>query len=115
MPWQKFACGRHCEIDGVEGAGPEYETIWAFGSDCGIADLKAIIYANTACNEVGVDTISAGSTIAAAMELYQHGLITDADLAGGPALTWGNAEAIVAWVKRMGDNQGFGAKLEAYA
>ncbi|NLP36321.1 MAG: hypothetical protein GX357_01555, partial [Firmicutes bacterium] len=36
MPWQKFACGRHCEIDGVEGAGPEYETIWAFGSDCGI-------------------------------------------------------------------------------
>jgi len=106
-----IACGRHCEIDGLEGAGPEYETIWAFGSACGISDLKAIIHANTACNDIGVDTISAGSTIAAAMELYQRGIITNAELEDGPALTWGNAEAIVEWVKRMGDKQGFGSLL----
>lgn len=106
-----IACGRYCEVDGIGGGGPEYETLWAFGSDCGISDLKAIIKANNACNEVGVDTISAGATIAAAMELYQRGFIKDADLNGGPALQWGNAEAIVEWVKRMADKEGFGAKL----
>ncbi len=106
-----IACGRYCEIDGVGGGGPEYETVWAFGSDCGISDLKAVIKANNACNEVGVDTISAGATIAAAMELYQRGFVKDADLNGGPALQWGNGEAIVEWVLRMADKEGFGAKL----
>jgi aldehyde:ferredoxin oxidoreductase len=106
-----IACGRYCEVNGVGSGGPEYETIWAFGSDCGVSDLKAIIKANNACNEVGVDTISAGATIAAAMELYQRGFLKDADVEGGPALQWGNAEAIVEWAKRMGDKDGFGAKM----
>jgi aldehyde:ferredoxin oxidoreductase len=106
-----IACGRYCEVDGEEGGGPEYETVWAFGSDCGVSDLKAVIKANNACNEVGVDTISAGATIAAAMELYQRGLVKDADLDGGPVLEWGNGEAIIEWVKRMGQKEGFGAKL----
>jgi aldehyde:ferredoxin oxidoreductase len=106
-----IACGRYCEVDGEEGGGPEYETVWAFGSDCGISDLKAVIKANNACNEVGVDTISAGATIAAAMELYQRGMVKDTDLDGGPSLEWGNGVAIVEWVKRMGDKEGFGAKL----
>jgi len=106
-----IACGRYCEVDGVGGGGPEYETVWAFGSDCGISDLKAVIKANNACNEVGVDTISAGATIAAAMELYQRGFVKDADLNGGPVLQWGNGDAIEEWVKRMADKEGFGAKL----
>jgi aldehyde:ferredoxin oxidoreductase len=105
-----IACGRYCEVDGEAGGGPEYETIWAFGGDCGVSDLKAVIKANNACNEVGVDTISAGATIAAAMELYQRGLVKDEEVTG-PALTWGNGEAVVEWVKRMGDAEGFGAKL----
>lgn len=106
-----IACGRYCKADDIEGCGPEYETIWAYGSDCGVSDLGSIIKANYWCNEIGVDTISAGATIAAAMELYHKGYIKKADLNGGPELVWGNAEAIVEWTKRMADSDGLGAKL----
>lgn len=60
---------------------------------------------------MGVDTISAGATIAAAMELYQRGLVKSDELGGGPALVWGSGEAILEWVKRMGNDSGFGKKL----
>ncbi|OHD17325.1 MAG: aldehyde ferredoxin oxidoreductase [Spirochaetes bacterium GWB1_59_5] len=106
-----IACGRYCEVDDIKGGGPEYETIWAFGSDCGISSLKDIIKANYWCNEYGLDTISAGATLAAAMELYQRGLVKKAELGDGPELTFGNADAIVEWTKRMGKAEGFGAKL----
>jgi len=75
-----IACERYCSVDGEEGGGPEYETVWAYGADCGISDLKAIIRANNVCNEMGLDTISAGATIAAAMELYQRGRIRPEEL-----------------------------------
>jgi len=58
-----------------------------------------------------VDTISAGATIAAAMELYQRGYIKKEDLNGGPELTWGSGEAIIEWTKRMGSAEGLGAKI----
>lgn len=106
-----IACGRYCEVDDIAGPGPEYETVWCYGSDCGVSDLGSIIKANYWCNEVGVDTISAGATIAAAMELYEKGYIKKEDLDGGPELTWGNSEAIIEWTKRMGDAVGLGAKL----
>lgn len=106
-----IACGRYCEVDDIKGAGPEYETIWAFGSDCGISNLGDIIKANYWCNEIGVDTISAGSTIAAAMELYEKGYIKQEELAGGPELKWGTDAAIIEWTKRMGDADGLGAKM----
>ena len=106
-----IACGRYCEVDGIKGEGPEYETIWAFGADCGVSNLPDVIKANYWCNEVGVDTISAGATIAAAMELYQRGYIKKEDLEGGPELAWGNGEAIVEWTKRMGSPAGMGAKI----
>lgn len=106
-----IACGRYCEVDGIEGSGPEYETIWAYGSNCGVSDLESIIKANYWCNEYGLDTISAATTIAAAMELYQKGYIKKEDLGDGPELTWGNAEAIIEWTKRMGQGKGLGAKM----
>lgn len=106
-----IGCGRYCEVDGIEGSGPEYETIWGFGSDCGVSDLGAIIKANYWCNEYGLDTISASSTIAAAMELYEKGYIKKEDLEGGPELVWGNADAIIEWIKLMGQGKGLGEKM----
>lgn len=106
-----IGCGRYCEVDDIKGQGPEYETVWAFGSDCGVSNLGNIIKANYWCNEYGIDTISAGATIAAAMELYQRGLVKDDELAGGPKLEWGNDEAIIEWTKKMGAVDGFGAKM----
>jgi aldehyde:ferredoxin oxidoreductase len=76
-----------------------------------VDDLTAVIKANRWCNEYGLDTISAGSTIACAMELYQKGILKDSDLGGGPALKFGSGEAIVEWTRRMGAGEGLGAKL----
>jgi aldehyde:ferredoxin oxidoreductase len=97
-------------MDDQEVGGPEYETLWAFGSDCGLDDMKAIIKANYLCNEVGIDTISAGSTIAAAIELHQKGYIKDDEL-DGLKLEFGNGTAIAEWVKRMGHREGLGDKM----
>ncbi len=105
-----IACGRRSRLDGIETEGPEYETIWAYGANCGVDDLPAIIRANNWCNEYGLDTISTGATIACAMELYEKGIIKPDEI-NGPALKFGSAEAIVEWTRKMGAGEGFGAKL----
>ncbi len=105
-----IACGRYSKTDKVEGGGPEYETIWAFGADCGVKDLEAIIEANYWCNQYGVDTISVGATLAAAMELKEEGLLKDVDFEGHE-LDFGNAEAMVYWTKKIGSREGFGDKM----
>jgi Aldehyde:ferredoxin oxidoreductase len=108
-----IACGRWVKLDdGTECGGPEYETLWSFGSDCDVYDLNAANVANMLCNEYGLDTISAGATIAAAMELYQRGYIKDEELAAdGLSLKWGDAKSMVEWVKKMGLREGFGDKM----
>ena len=108
-----IACGRWVKLrDGREVGGPEYETLWAFGSDCGNYDIDSINEANEYCNEYGLDTISAGSTIAAAMELYEKGIIKDEEITkDGLSLKWGDAKSIVEWTKKMGLREGFGDKL----
>jgi len=105
-----IACGRFVKMDDKEVGGPEYETLWAFGSDCGLSDLKAIIKANYWCNEMGLDTISTGATIALAIELYEKGLIKEDEL-DGLKLEFGNGTAIAEWVKRMGNREGLGDKM----
>ena len=105
-----IACGRYCKADGVEGGGPEYETLWAYSADCGVSDLGAVIKANKWCNEYGLDTISAGATIACAMELVQRGIIKPAEV-DGPPLEFGSGQAIVEWTRKMGAGEGLGAKL----
>lgn len=105
-----IACGRRSVVDGVEGEGPEYETLWAYSADCCVDDLDSVIRANNFCNEYGIDTISAGATIACAMELYEKGLIKDDEL-DGPPLKFGSGEAIVEWSRKMGALEGFGKKL----
>lgn len=106
-----IACGRMTKVKGREGEGPEYETIFAYGVCCGVAPLEPIIEANYLCNEYGLDTISAGVTIAAAMELYEKGHIKKEELEGGPELKFGSGEAITYWTKKMGLSEGLGAKL----
>lgn len=105
-----IACGRVVARDGKDIGGPEYETLWSFGSDCGVDDMSAIIEANFWCNEYGLDTISVGSTIAAAMELEQRGFITESELGGLP-LKFGDAECMVEWTKRIGAGEGLGADM----
>ena len=108
-----IACGRLSSLEGVEAEGPEYETIWAYSANCGVDDLAAVIKANNWCNQYGLDTISAGATIACAMELYEKGIIKPEEIDGGPPLKFGSSEAIVEWTRKMGAGEGFGAKLAA--
>ncbi|MHA1636649.1 MAG: aldehyde ferredoxin oxidoreductase family protein [Candidatus Thorarchaeota archaeon] len=99
-----IGCGRITEVDGVEAGGPEYETIWAFGPQCGINDLDWIAAVNHQCNLMGIDTISVGSTIGCAMELVQQGKL-DA------FLKFGSTEGIIDLVKDIAHAKGLGAEL----
>lgn len=103
-------CGRRTKVDDLETGGPEYESIWAYGGNCGVSNLAEVIKANYWCNELGLDTISAGTTLAAAMELQQRGYLDDVDFDGVP-IEFGNDEAAVEWTKRIGMREGFGDKM----
>ncbi len=81
--------------------GPEYETQYSLGGNCGVDDVEAVAKANELCDKLGIDTISAGVTVAWAMEAYEEGLLdTDLDL------EFGNAEAMIEAVRRMGKKEG---------
>ncbi len=99
-----IGCTRVTRTEKVEGEGPEFETTWAFGAECGVDDMEAIIEANYLCNDLGLDTISAGSTIACAMELSELGLL-DSDL------RFGRADLLAQTVVEMGERRGLGAEL----
>jgi len=90
--------------------GPEYETVAAMGSYCGVSDLAAVARANQLCNMYGMDTISCGATVAWAMDCFEQGLITAEDT-GGIELGFGNAEALVQMVELIGQREGFGCVL----
>jgi len=95
---------------GATTEGPEYETVYALGSSCGIYDLGAVIAADQLCDRLGIDTISVGVTIAFAMECFERGLLTLEDT-GGIELRFGNAEAMVQLVKDAAYRRGFGAQI----
>jgi aldehyde:ferredoxin oxidoreductase len=90
--------------------GLEYEAAWALGTDTGVDDLDALTYVNFVCNEDGLDPISFGATVAAAMELYKIGAITKEDT-GGIDLTFGSARALVEAVEFTAKGEGFGKVL----
>jgi aldehyde:ferredoxin oxidoreductase len=91
-------------------SGPEYETLAAFGSNCGIDNLEAIIKANELCNRFGLDTISTGVSISFAMECFEKGLLTMEDTEG-LELTFGSAESMVEMVERIAFREGLGDLL----
>jgi len=107
-------CGRVTRIATppyqVEGEGPEYETVWSMGAMCGIDDLAAITKAHNICDDMGIDPISFGSTVACAMELYEKGLIPR-DKLDGLELKFGNPQAIVELAWKTGYRNGFGNEI----
>jgi aldehyde:ferredoxin oxidoreductase len=89
---------------------PEYETLVSLGALCLNDDIESIIKSNDICNLYGMDTISAGASIAFAMECYETGLINKDDT-GGIDLTWGRGESIVELLQSMAERKGLGAIL----
>ncbi len=117
-----IACGRISTIDRTHftienkpqywgnSGGLEYEAAWAMGTDTGIDDLDAVTYANFICNEDGMDPITFGATVAAAMELYEAGVIGDKET-GGIAFKFGNAQALAKAAEMVATGEGFGKDL----
>ncbi len=107
-----IACGRvvrHFRKDLDEVDGPEFETTTAFGPLCMNYDLDSIVQANHLCNAHGIDTISAGVSIAYAMHLYEKGILSE-DRAG-MKIAWGDGKAIVRLVEMIIKRKGIGDLL----
>jgi Aldehyde:ferredoxin oxidoreductase len=92
---------------GAESEGPEYETINMFSGMTGCTDIATTVVADKLCDDLGMDTMSAGVTIGFAMEMYEKGLLTKADT-GGLELNFGNSEAVLALLQQIGERSGFG-------
>jgi len=116
-----IACGRISKIDeshfsvvnkpeywGASG-GLEYEAAWALGAAAGVGDLEALQYANMLCNEEGFDPITFGSTVGAAMELYDLGILTKEQI--GMDAPFGSAQALVKLAEMTAKGEGFGKEL----
>jgi aldehyde:ferredoxin oxidoreductase len=88
----------------------EYETAASFGAMILNADVDSLQYANHLCNAYGLDTIAAGATIAFAMECYENGVITKEDT-DGIEMRWGNTDAAMAMLEKIGKREGFGDVL----
>jgi len=97
------------KVDPIYG-GPEYETVVAFGSLCGIDDLKYVAKANELCNKYTMDTISTGMVIAFAMQCYQEGILIKEDTAG-MKLNFGNKKAMLKMVEMIAHRKGLGNLL----
>jgi len=90
--------------------GPEYETAAFLGTDVGVADIEDVAYANYLCDELGIDTISAGNVIAFATECFEKGIITT-EHTDGLALSFGDAEAVFELIKKIAKREGVGDVL----
>jgi aldehyde:ferredoxin oxidoreductase len=90
--------------------GPEYETLGALGTSTLVSDLEAVIYMGHLCNQFGMDTISAGATIALACELFERGVLTPADT-GGVEVRYGDSAVIIQLLELMAKREGFGDLL----
>ncbi len=105
-----IACQRHTQVGDKSGEGPEFETLVLMGPQCGIYDLGAITRANYLCNELGLDTMSFGGTVACAMELFEKGLLSRQDTEGGE-LRFGNQDILEILAQTTAQRQGLGDLL----
>ena len=100
----KIQCGRSTKVGNVEGEGPEFETLFALGSCCSVWDLEKVTLANYACNDLGLDTISMGVTIACAMELSEKGALPE-------KVSWGDGDKMLELVRKTAFREGLGNDL----
>lgn len=114
-----FSCAIGCrnltkvndgEFAGLEGEGPEYETLAMCGSNLGMGDIRVVMKFNEECSDMGLDTISAGNVCGWAMELYERGIMTKKDT-GGLELRFGNADAAIAMPRLIALRKGIGDML----
>jgi len=111
-----IACGREVTITdgpyptGGPAKGPEYETVCSFGSQLLVDDIAAITALGDRCDRLGMDTISAGNTIALAYLMFERGILSEADT-GGLALRWGDPTPCFTLLEQMAACTGFGARL----
>ncbi len=112
-------CPVHCKAEvkiesgpfaGTEGERPDIEPIVALGSKCGVDDVEAVLYLYNLCGRLGIDVISAASSIAFAMELTEKGILSRSDT-DGIDLTWGNHRAMETMLNKIARREGFGAIL----
>jgi aldehyde:ferredoxin oxidoreductase len=99
-----IGCGRGTRVDGIEAEGPEYESAWAFGADCGVDDLLWVTRANNFCNNMGIDTMSAGVTLACAMEMSQRGYIQE-------KIPFGDGAVMFSLLQKMVAREGIGRDM----
>ena len=90
--------------------GLEYESAWSLGAATGVDDLEALTYCNFLCNEQGMDPISFGATVGAAMDMYETGVISSKET-GGIELKFGSAEALVTITEQTANGEGFGKEI----
>lgn len=95
---------------GDEQACPEYESMALLGSNCLVDDPVALIRANDLCNRYGLDTMSTGGVIAFGMEAFEKGLLSLEDT-DGIDLQWGNGEALIHAIHKIGQQSGIGRLL----
>ena len=114
-----YVCGAICGkihtvteglYKGAESEGPEYESHWAFTGPIGVANIEAAIMADMICDDYGLDSMSTGVTIGFAYELYEKGIITKEDT-DGLELVYGNHEAMIELMHKIGRYEGFGKIL----
>jgi aldehyde:ferredoxin oxidoreductase len=112
------SCAMRCEHEAVVRDGPykgtmarmEYDNIWALGPNCGVSKLDAIIRAAELCNYYGLDAQSTGVTVSFAMDCHEAGILTHEDL-GGIDAHFGNAEALIQLIEKIGKREGIGDVL----
>ncbi len=107
-----MCCGNICLVKsgkyaGTVVEGPEYESCAMLGSNVGVDDFAAILSANQLCDELGLDTISAGNLIGAVIEGYEKGIISLSDL-DGHDITWGDDDAILNLIRKIANREGIG-------
>ena len=114
-----FGCPVHCKklsmvkegpYAGYFVEGPEYETLYSLGSNCGIGKSDFVIAANQICNELGIDTISAGVSLGFAMECIERGILSQKDT-DGLDLIFGNDQAAFVMLENIGFRRGLGDLL----